>query len=39
LHLSGALPILPNSDKEEDGDQQMDADDLRDYSEQDIAPP
>ena len=35
---SGAAPILPNSDEEEDGDRQMDADDLRDYLEQDIVP-
>jgi hypothetical protein len=39
LHLSGAPPILPNSNEEEDGDRQMDADDFRDYLEQDIAPP
>jgi hypothetical protein len=39
LQVTGAPPILPNSDEEEDGDQQMDADDLRDYLEQDIVPP
>ena len=33
---SGAAPIVPNSDEEEDGDRQMDAIDLRDYLEQDI---
>ena len=38
MHLSGAAPIVPNSDEEEDGDRQMDADDLRDYLEQDIVP-
>jgi hypothetical protein len=31
LHLSGSAPIVQNSDEEEDGDWQMDADDLRDY--------
>ncbi len=31
--------LLPNSDDEEDGDWQMDADDLRDYLGQDIIPP
>ena len=36
--LSGAAPIVPNSDEEEDGDWQMDADDLRDYLEQDTVP-
>jgi hypothetical protein len=35
LLLSGAAPIVPNSDEEEDGDWQMDADDFRDYLEQD----
>ncbi len=39
MNLSGAPPILPNSDEEEDGDRQMDADDLRDYLEQDILSP
>ncbi len=39
MHLSGAVPIVPNSDEEEDGDRQMDADDLRDYLEQEIVPP
>jgi hypothetical protein len=39
LHVTGAPPIVPNSDEEEDGDWQMDADDLRDYLEQDILPP
>ena len=38
MHLSGAAPIVPNSDEEEDGYRQMDADDLRDYLEQDIVP-
>ncbi len=36
---SGVPPIVPNSDEEKDGDHQMDADDLRDYLEQDILPP
>ncbi len=39
MHLSGAPPILPNSDEEEDGDWKMDADDLIYYSEQDFVPP
>jgi hypothetical protein len=38
LISSGVPPIVPNSDEEEDGDCQMDADDLRDYLEQDILP-
>ena len=38
LLLSGVSPIVPNSDEEEDGDWQMDADDLRDYLEQDTVP-
>ncbi len=37
--MSGAPPIAPNRDEEEDGDRKMDADDLRDYVEQDILPP
>ncbi len=37
--LSGAAPIVPNSDEEADDDWQMDADDLRDYLEQEIVPP
>ncbi len=36
---SGAPPIVPNSDEEEDGDRKMDDDDLRVYLEQDILPP
>jgi hypothetical protein len=39
LHLSGPAPIPPSSDEEEDGDRQMDADELRDFLEQDILPP
>ena len=39
MHVTGAPPIVPNSDEEEDGDWQMDADGLRDYLEQDIVPP
>ena len=39
MNSSGVPPIVPNSDGEEDGDSQMDADDLRDYLEQDILPP
>jgi hypothetical protein len=39
LYISGTAPILQNSDEEEDGDWQMDADDLRDFLEQDILPP
>jgi hypothetical protein len=39
LLSSGAAPIVPNSDEQEDGDRQMHADDLRDYLEQDIVPP
>jgi hypothetical protein len=39
LISSGAPPTVPNSDEEEDDDWQMDADDLRDYLEQDIVPP
>ena len=39
MHVTGAPPIVPNSDEEEHGDRQMDADDLRDYLEQDIIPP
>ncbi len=35
MHVTGAPPI----DEEEDGDRQIDADDLRDYLEQDIVPP
>ena len=38
MHLSGAAPSVPNSDEEEDGDWQMDADDFRDYLKQDIVP-
>ncbi len=38
MHLLGAAPIVSNSDEEEDGDWQMDADDLRDYLEREILP-
>ena len=39
MYISGTAPILQNSDDEEDGDRQMDADELRDFLEQDILPP
>ena len=38
MHFSGTAPIVQNSDEEEDGDRQMDADDLRDFLEQAILP-
>jgi hypothetical protein len=34
--LSGAQPIVPNSDEAGEGDRQMNADELRDYADQDI---
>jgi hypothetical protein len=37
LHTSA--PILQNSDEDEDGDWQMDADELRDFLEQEILSP
>ena len=39
MHISGTAPTVQNSDEEEDGDRQMDADDSRDFLEQDILPP
>jgi hypothetical protein len=39
LHPSGPAPIILNSDEDEDGGWQMDADDMRDYIEQDILAP
>jgi hypothetical protein len=33
------LPLFQTVTKKEDGDRQMDADDLRDYLQQDIVPP
>ena len=39
LHPSGPVPILQNSDEDEDGDWQMDADELKDFLEKDILPP